>query len=319
MFSDMPKAPALEVDVAGSTQKSRLSNKVAAKSYCFAQLSMGILVVLSLSACKNKPLPYGGPVAGNPGGLSPANESSPSPQGTPLPPAALTNQQNASVQSNPSSAEAARAAAKTICTSPPGSTSRAQALTVIENYTIGSQPWNATTAASSPTACVDALKLGAVYVNLVSGVPAGTILGQALQETGFCKSDLARQAYNFHGMKAHVPLSAFTYWKGEKFRKASTESTTGSGNLQVSDFMKFQHADHGFYSLAERLIIPSLPYLGCFANRDATEPFMRCIGRAWAVHTHYAQAVLQHRAQHELGGCELKKSEWKLKGKWVGK
>ena len=283
----------------------------------FASLAIPVSLPFAFLACKNAAIQSGDPRTGNTTvAPAPAQATLPATQGTVLPPNPLTGQTPSALDASP---QGAQTAAQTVCASAPGSAERTAALTVIENYTLGSQPWNASTAASSPSACVNALKLAAVYVNLVSGVPAGTILGQAVQETGFCKSDLARQAFNFHGMKAHVPIASFTYWKGEKFRKASTESATGEGNLQVSDFMKFAHADHGFYALAERLLIPTLPYVSCFPSRDSSETFMRCIGKAWAVHTTYAQVVLQHRTQYTLAGCELKKKEWKLKGKWIGK
>jgi flagellum-specific peptidoglycan hydrolase FlgJ len=197
-----------------------------------------------------------------------------------------------------------------------GAEKRKSVIQKLANYSVGSRQVDLMGMKADKKVCVDEMKITAVYLNYVSGIPAGTLIGQALQETGFCASDLAQQANNFHGMKATSEKSNFKYWDGSYFKKSSTESVTGSGNNKVSDFMKFTHVDFSFYSVAERLVIDSLPYKKCLPSREKTEDFMRCVGKSWAVHGQYADAVLKHRADYGLAACELKKSEWKLEEKW---
>ena len=210
----------------------------------------------------------------------------------------------------------AKQAALTVCNAPKESSERKTALQIISAYKLGTEKYDNATAIASPAACIDSIRLAAIYVNLVSGVPASTLIGQALQETGFCKSNLAQLARNFHGMKATVDKKYFTNWAGEHYTKASSESVTGEGNLVVSAFMKFTHPDFSFYSLAERLIIPEYPYLKCIPKRNNTVEFMNCVGASWAVHGEYAKAVLGFRTTYKLEQCELTKNEWQLNDKF---
>lgn len=205
---------------------------------------------------------------------------------------------------------------KDICGNPPDSPQQKKAIEGLSQYKPGSAPMSSFSF-STKDQCVEGLKLPAIYVNLISGVPAGTLIGQAVQETGFCTSVLAKEAFNFHGMKSDkVTKSQFTFWDGSSMKKSSTESTTGSGNNVVSSFMKFSHPDFSFYSVAERFLISSLPYVKCLPGRDNVESFMVCIGKSWAVHTEYAQSVLKHRKDYKLDSCEIPKSQWKLDSKW---
>jgi flagellum-specific peptidoglycan hydrolase FlgJ len=169
-------------------------------------------------------------------------------------------------------------------------------------------------------ACVLGLIPAALYVNLRTGVPASTLVGQAIQETGWCRSQLALEGLNFHGQKAKFPASSFRYWDGSFIWINSTESPTGEGNKQLSKFMAFQHPDHSFYSVAERFILPGLPYNACMNLRSDTEAFTNCIGKTWAVHSDYAQVVRRHvdsfrsssRPNLRLRSCDLRPDEWRL-------
>lgn len=213
-------------------------------------------------------------------------------------------------------------AAVAVCTQPVGSPARNDALTLLASYELGSRSVDTNQLATSHEACVLGVLPAAIYTNMKSGVPVGTLVGQAVQETGWCKSELAKNARNFHGQKAKASLDPklFSYWDGSFYTKSSSESPTGSGNEVVSDFMKFSHLDHSFYSVAERLTLPGLPYKPCLAERENTEAFMKCVGSKWAVHATYAEHVLAHRRDFRsdkhptltLAGCELKKEEWRL-------
>ncbi len=256
----------------------------------------------------------------NPGG----NESVPAPEET------STNTPPAPVPTTPAPQPAqpafkdVEAAAVAVCQNASGSESRRKALDYLNAYKVGARTMTAAALGKDQDACVITLLPTAIFVNLKSGIPVGTLLGQAIQETGWCKSTLV-PAFNFHGMKASLPKANFDYWDGAFVAKSSSESTTGSGNNQVSNFMKFKHPDHGFYAVAERLHIKSLPYRDCVGKKDQTEAYMECIGKTWAVHGTYAKVVLGHRANFRstkypnlrLASCELKKDEWRLASKFA--
>lgn len=180
--------------------------------------------------------------------------------------------------------------------------------------------------ATSQELCVLELLPAAIFVNWRTGIPAGTLIGQAIQETGWCKSKLAIEGKNYHGQKVRGKPEQFTYWDGGSIAIDSSESPTGMGNIIRSSFMKFAHPDHSFYSVAERFLMPELPYRSCLPKRENTTSFMACIGKHWAVHTTYTEHVLQHRANFRsanrpklrLDTCELGSTEWNLDSPFVG-
>lgn len=213
-------------------------------------------------------------------------------------------------------------AAQLICSNKPGSAERKAGIQFMANYKPRSRSVDSTKLGQTHGTCVSGVLPGAIWTNLRTGVPTGTLVGQAVQETGWCTSVLAVQARNFHGQKAKFAQSAFTYWEGDSMEKSSSESTTGSGNEVVSRFMKFQHVDDSFYSVAERFMIAGLPYRACMNSRENPVEFMNCVGKSWAVHADYAQVVLAHRTNikvfdsQPLSACELQKSEWQLDTKF---
>lgn len=197
---------------------------------------------------------------------------------------------------------------------------RQSALESLRRLNFGARTLNFAAMPKSHERCVLELLPGALYTNLKTGVPASILMGQAIQETGWCASELSLRGRNFHGQKAKFDVSNFTYWKGATIDIFSSESPTGGGRVVKSRFMAFSHPDHSFYSVAERLKIPGLPYQSCMARRSDTVGFIRCVGKSWAVHADYADLVLEHRAQFRapsrpalrLGTCDLKVSEWAL-------
>ncbi len=206
-----------------------------------------------------------------------------------------------------------------ICANEPGSAKRQEGIASLKKLVPGTRPFDFAKASQGKDACVKALLPSALYANLVSGVPASTLVGQAVQETGWCTSELAKNALNFHGQKASLAQSGFTYWKGESYKKSSSESPTGEGMEQVSNFMKFSHADFSFISVAERFVHPDYPaefYKKCMAFREDSTKFITCIGARWAVHTEYAQVVVRHIEEFKLKRCELAPTEWALLAKF---
>jgi flagellum-specific peptidoglycan hydrolase FlgJ len=197
---------------------------------------------------------------------------------------------------------------------------RRSALDSLRRLNFGARTLNYAAMPKSHERCVLELLPAALYTNLKTGVPASILIGQAIQETGWCSSELSMRGRNFHGQKAKYDVSNFSYWKGSTIDIYSSESPSGGGRMVKSRFMAFSHPDHSFYSVAERFEIPGLPYQSCMARRSDTVGFIRCVGRSWAVHSDYADLVLEHRAEFRaparpalrLGTCDLKVSEWAL-------
>lgn len=191
---------------------------------------------------------------------------------------------------------------------------------------VGTRTFDLEEWAGNPESCVLGLIPAALYVNLKTGVPASTLVGQAIQETGWCRSQLAREGLNFHGQKSKFSESFFHYWNGSFVWIHSTESPTGEGNKQLSKFMSFRHPDHSFYSVAERFILPGLPYNSCMSLRSNTDAFLNCIGQTWAVHHDYADVVKRHidnfrsnsRPALRLRSCDLSPEEWQLDERFRG-
>ena len=186
------------------------------------------------------------------------------------------------------------------------------------NLPYGERPYDLAAWGRSHEACVLGLLPAALYSNLRTGVPASILIGQAIQETGWCRSLLARTGLNFHGQKAKFDRSYFRYWDGRTIQIDSSESPTGGGQVQRSTFMRFAHPDFGFYAVPERFLVPGLPYRSCMSRRADPVAFIQCVGQYWAVHRDYAAHVLDHRATFRapsrpnlrLPLCDLKPDEW---------
>jgi len=171
------------------------------------------------------------------------------------------------------------------------------------------------------SACVDFLLAGAIKVNLETGVPASFLVAQAVQESGWCRSKLSGNGYNFNGQKARKKhVGDFRFWPRKKDGKRvafvdsyylvkSSESSTGEGKKQVSKFMVFNNPGESLYNGAERLTLKSLPYGKCLPKRRNTKDFTNCVGKIWAVDKTYSEKILNHIKNLSLENCDLDSSE----------
>lgn len=212
-------------------------------------------------------------------------------------------------------------AAIKVCTTAPGSAERNNALGAINAYAFGTRDIKSASLITSNEACVTNVLPAAIYTSLRSGIPVSSLVAQAIQETGWCKSVLAQQHNNLHGQKAKFDKKNFQYWDGAAVNISSSESTTGSGNNVVSSFMKFKHLDHSFYSVAERQTMQGLPYRDCAKFRTNTTQYIDCFAKSWAVHATYGEHLKKHISTFKfkntsLAKCDLTKAEWKLDAKF---
>ena len=160
---------------------------------------------------------------------------------------------------------------------------------------LGSNPATISDLAASQEDCVLGVLPAALYTDLKTGIPAPVLVGQAIQETGWCKSELAAKANNLHGQKATFDPKHFTYWQGESYSHLSSEDPDGKGkNVMRSSFMKFSHFEYSFYSAAERFLMAGSPYAHCLPDKAQDLAFLRCIGKVWAVDRNYADSVSAH-------------------------
>ena len=162
---------------------------------------------------------------------------------------------------------------------------------------LGTSPVTVADLAKSQEDCVLGILPAALYTDLKKNIPAAVLVGQAIQETGWCKSELAHKAGNLHGQKASFDAKHFTHWDGESYSHLSSEDPEGQGkNIQRSSFMKFTHFEFSFFSAAERFSLPGSPYTQCLTEKSRDLDFLNCIGKIWAVDQNYAQDVAKHFA-----------------------
>jgi flagellar protein FlgJ len=125
----------------------------------------------------------------------------------------------------------------------------------------------------------------------VSGFPAGITVAQAALESAYGQSELARDAHNYFGIKAHG--------EHESIALPTTEIVSGAAEHITARFARYR-------SMAE-----------CFADRDALlarahcyaearaaagdpEAFARALARSWATDPEYAEKLLAVYRAHGL-------------------
>ena len=184
---------------------------------------------------------------------------------------------------------------ESLCSS--NDSNRQQAKDLLAQMKLGTSPVTVADLAKSQEDCVLGILPAALYTELKKNIPAAVLVGQAIQETGWCKSELAHKAGNLHGQKASFDAKHFTHWDGESYSHLSSEDPEGQGkNIQRSSFMKFTHFEFSFFSAAERFSLPGSPYTQCLTEKSRDLDFLNCIGKIWAVDQNYAQDVAKHFA-----------------------
>ena len=92
---------------------------------------------------------------------------------------------------------------------------------------------------------VDAYVESAFDIGKQYGIPYETILAQAILESGYGKSTLTKEAFNFFGIKAG------SSWTGEIWTGVTYEEVDGVMVKTTADFRKYPNAEEGFRGYGE--------------------------------------------------------------------
>lgn len=121
-----------------------------------------------------------------------------------------------------------------------------------------------------------------------SGLPEGITIAQAALESNWGQSQLARDAHNYFGIKAHGAHERVAY--------PTFECVNGKNVRVTADFARYASMEECFAE-RDRLLLS----LGCYAEaraaKDDPEKFARALAKHWATDPEYAEKLL---ALHEM-------------------
>lgn len=131
----------------------------------------------------------------------------------------------------------------------------------------------------------------AIRIQVQYGIPASATISQAIYESGYGKSDLARNYHNYFGIKA------FNNWSGAR---ASAMPTVDSGVKTRADFRAYASVGEGFEGYA-KFLSESGRYEKAFFTPTGDE-FVRAILKAgYCPDSTYLPAIRKIMAKHHLG------------------
>lgn len=130
----------------------------------------------------------------------------------------------------------------------------------------------------------------AMHIQVTYGIPASAVMAQAIYESGYGRSKLAKEHNNFFGIKA------FNDWKGER---ASNMPTRDNGILTTADFRAYPTMKDGFRGYAE-FLTDSQRYQNAF-NTHSGEKFVSAILKAgYCPDSTYLPNIRRIMANHHL-------------------
>jgi flagellar protein FlgJ len=121
------------------------------------------------------------------------------------------------------------------------------------------------------------------------GSPAGVALAQAALESNWGDSQLARDAHNYFGIKAHGTLA----W----IELPTHEAKEGALVRTVARFAKYDSMEACFAD-RERILATVAAYAEARACVADPEAFLRALARHWATDPHYADKLLRIYREH---------------------
>ena len=133
-------------------------------------------------------------------------------------------------------------------------------------------------------AFLDKYSAAAIRSMRSTGVPASVTLAQAILESGWGRSGLTRQAFNFFGIKGTGPAGSLTV--------RTREVVNGRSIYINAAFKRYHNAAESFSDHGQMLRRLSR-YAPCFRNRNNPEQFCRELQRAgYATDPHYATTLI---------------------------
>jgi flagellum-specific peptidoglycan hydrolase FlgJ len=137
------------------------------------------------------------------------------------------------------------------------------------------------------------------------GLPPGIAVAQAALESNWGQSQLARDAHNYFGIKAHaghprVAYPTFEHMNGRDLRLSAEFARYGS--------MEECFADR------DRLLAGGACYAGARASRANPEAFARALAVHWATDPHYADKLLRVYRDHHLDELDVRSPDRPVTG-----
>ncbi len=128
-----------------------------------------------------------------------------------------------------------------------------------------------------------------------SGLPPGVTVAQAALESAWGASQLARQAHNYFGIKAHgrlpwIALPTLEIRNGRAVWMDARFARYGSIEACIAD--------------RDRIILTVPCYAAARACAAAPEAFIRALAQHWATDPAYAEKLLRVYRDHDLAACD---------------
>ncbi len=145
---------------------------------------------------------------------------------------------------------------------------------------------------------LNAATAAALAASRTSGFPAGITVAQAALESNWGNSQLARDANNYFGIKAHGAHERVSY--------PTFECVSGKTIRVTADFACY-HSMAECFADRDRLIAA----VGCYAEaracRDNPTAFARALAKHWATDPQYAEKLLRVYRENELDHVDVEK------------
>lgn len=130
---------------------------------------------------------------------------------------------------------------------------------------------------------LEAATAAALAASRASGLPPGVTVAQAILESNWGQSQLAREAHNYFGIKAHGdrPWIELPTW----------EVVDGVPRRVRARFARYDSMDACFAD-RDRIILRAACYADARACADDPETFARALSCRWATDPRYADKLL---------------------------
>ena len=126
-------------------------------------------------------------------------------------------------------------------------------------------------------------KAAALAASARSGLPPGVTVAQAILESNWGQSQLARDAHNYFGIKAHGGHERVAY--------PTFEVVNGRAVRVTAEFARYASIEECFTD-RDQIILRLACYGEARAAKDDPEQFARALAKHWATDPKYADKLL---------------------------
>ncbi len=140
-------------------------------------------------------------------------------------------------------------------------------------------------------------KRAAITSSRTTNFPAGIAVAQAILESNWGQSQLARDAHNYFGIKAHAQHARVAY--------PTFEHVNGRDIRVSAEFARYGSIDECFAD-RDRLIATAACYAEARACRADPEAFARAMAAHWATDPHYTEKLLRVYHANRLNELDLR-------------